>query len=213
MRECPVSDRCLAADSCRRSCNLRSNSAPSDGGNQIQNRHEHNVSSVATLLQANDTSMNELSVIARIVQQEDLNFLLTNRIPRRLLTRLMGRVSRIENPLVCSACIALWRLFSDLDLEEAKRSGSRACMSALRASSSRARAPSIPTRRCSSSPSDAIVGACGKAAGWHRAAGQRIPVSADRSAAGSRTRELLPRRPVRDAAPDLQHVSPLSCAV
>ena len=65
--------------------------------------------------------MNELSVIARIVQQEDINFLLTNRIPRRLLTRLMGRLSRIENPWVCSACIALWRVFSDLDLSEIGR--------------------------------------------------------------------------------------------
>src|SRR5271165_7169619 len=64
--------------------------------------------------------MNEISMIARIAQQEDLNFLLTNRIPRRLLTRLMGRVSRIENPWVCSACIALWRLFTDLDLSDAK---------------------------------------------------------------------------------------------
>ena len=28
--------------------------------------------------------------ILRLLQQEDLNFLLTNRIPRRLLTRFMG---------------------------------------------------------------------------------------------------------------------------
>jgi len=33
----------------------------------------------------------------------------------------MGWLSRIEQPLVCGVCIALWRLFSDLDLSEAKK--------------------------------------------------------------------------------------------
>ena len=36
----------------------------------------------------------------RVLEQEDINFLLTNRIPRRLLTRFMGWFSRIEQPLV-----------------------------------------------------------------------------------------------------------------
>ncbi len=33
----------------------------------------------------------------------------------------MGWLSRIEQPWVCASCIALWRLFSDLDLSEAKK--------------------------------------------------------------------------------------------
>jgi len=57
----------------------------------------------------------------RITQQEGLNFLLTNRIPRRGLTLFVGWLSRIENPLVCALCIRAWRLFSDLDLSEAKQ--------------------------------------------------------------------------------------------
>jgi phosphatidylserine decarboxylase len=56
----------------------------------------------------------------RVLQQEDINFLLTNRIPRRWLTQLMGRLSRIERPWFGAAAIAVWRLFSDLDLSEAK---------------------------------------------------------------------------------------------
>ena len=47
----------------------------------------------------------------RVLQQEDLNFLLTNRIPRIALTRFMGWFSQIRQPLVraasiraCSAC-------------------------------------------------------------------------------------------------------------
>ena len=59
--------------------------------------------------------------IQRIVAQEDLNFLLTNRIPRAALTRFMGWFSRIENPLVRDLSIACWRLFSDLDLSEARK--------------------------------------------------------------------------------------------
>jgi phosphatidylserine decarboxylase len=62
------------------------------------------------------------SLLARVVQNERLNFLLTNRIPRRPLTRLMGWFSRIESPLLCRASIAAWRLFApDLDLSDAKK--------------------------------------------------------------------------------------------
>jgi phosphatidylserine decarboxylase len=59
--------------------------------------------------------------ILRIFDQEDVNFLLTNRIPRRLATQFIGWFSQIEQPLVRDASIKLWRLFSDLDLAEAKK--------------------------------------------------------------------------------------------
>jgi phosphatidylserine decarboxylase len=59
--------------------------------------------------------------ILRIFDQEDINFLLTNRIPRRLATQFIGWFSQIEQPLVRDASIKLWRLFSDLDLAEAKK--------------------------------------------------------------------------------------------
>jgi phosphatidylserine decarboxylase len=53
---------------------------------------------------------------------ERLNFLLTNRLPRRWLTLFMGRFSRIENPLVRALSIGTWRLFvDDLRLHEAKK--------------------------------------------------------------------------------------------
>jgi phosphatidylserine decarboxylase len=60
-------------------------------------------------------------LISALTQQEDLNFLLTNRIPRAALTRFMGWFSKIENPLVRDASIACWRMFSDLDLSEARK--------------------------------------------------------------------------------------------
>ena len=61
------------------------------------------------------------SQMLRVLAQEDINFLLTNRIPRRLLTQFIGWFSRIEQPLVRDLSIGVWRLFSDLDLREAKQ--------------------------------------------------------------------------------------------
>jgi len=60
-------------------------------------------------------------LLAKLSRQEDLNFLLTNRIPRRLATEFMGWYSKIEQPLVRDLSIRIWRLFSDLDLSEAKQ--------------------------------------------------------------------------------------------
>src|SRR5512138_1046608 len=59
-------------------------------------------------------------VINRITQQEQLNFLLTNRIPRRYATILIGWLSKRENVIVRTILLTLWRIFSDLDLSEAK---------------------------------------------------------------------------------------------
>ena len=60
--------------------------------------------------------------IKNLLNQEDLNFLLTNRLPRKWLTEFMGRFSKIKNPWVRDASIAIWKYFSDLDLSEAKKS-------------------------------------------------------------------------------------------
>ena len=59
------------------------------------------------------------SLIAQLALQEDFNFLVTNRIPRRLVTQFMGWFSKIEQPLVRDLSIAIWRLFADPDLAEA----------------------------------------------------------------------------------------------
>jgi len=63
------------------------------------------------------------SYLKRLTQSERLNFLLTNRIPRRYATLFMGWFSKLENPLIRKLSIGLWRLFADdLDLTEAKHS-------------------------------------------------------------------------------------------
>src|SRR5271168_2786318 len=61
------------------------------------------------------------SRLLRLFAQEDVNFLLTNRIPRRHLTQFVGWFSRIEQPLIRDLSIGVWRQFSGLDLREAKK--------------------------------------------------------------------------------------------
>ena len=114
-----------------------------------------------TLLQTNDIEMTAKALIARVVQQEDINFLLTNRIPRRLLTQLVGWLSRIEQPLVTRGCIALWRLFSDLDLGEARETRFKSVRDCFTRELRDGARPIDPDPGVLISPCDALVGACG----------------------------------------------------
>jgi phosphatidylserine decarboxylase len=101
----------------------------------------------------------------RVFEQEDLNFLLTNRIPRRLATLFIGWFSKIEQPLVRDASIGLWRLFSGLDLREAKAVQFRSMHECfIRELKDGARTVN-PDPAVLTSPCDAIVGACGAIAG------------------------------------------------
>ncbi len=52
---------------------------------------------------------------------EALNFFLTNRLPRRLVTRFFGKISHFQNRLFVKLSLYLWQVFSSgLDLSEAK---------------------------------------------------------------------------------------------
>jgi phosphatidylserine decarboxylase len=103
--------------------------------------------------------------ILRLLAQEDINFLLTNRIPRRLLTQFIGRFSRIERPVVRDLSITLWRLFSDLDLGEAKETEFRSLHDCFIRELKDGARPIDRTPGILVSPCDAIVGACGSIAG------------------------------------------------
>lgn len=103
--------------------------------------------------------------IQQICAQEDLNFLITNRIPRQTLTRFMGWFSKIEQPLVRDLSVAVWKFFSDLDLSEAKKqhfSSLHDCFTRQLRAGAREIDPA-PGVICS--PSDGIVGACGSLEG------------------------------------------------
>lgn len=101
------------------------------------------------------------SAIARIVQQEDINFLLTNRIPRRLATRFMGWFSRIEQPLIRDASIGIWRLFADLDLSDAESRRFRSLHDCFIRRLKPGARPVDSDPALLVSPCDAIVGASG----------------------------------------------------
>jgi len=101
----------------------------------------------------------------RVFEQEDVNFLLTNRIPRRLLTLLVGWFSKIEQPLVRDASIGLWQLFSGLDLREAKQERFRSMHDCFVRELKDGARPIDRDPAILVSPCDAIVGACGSMAG------------------------------------------------
>ena len=99
--------------------------------------------------------------LLKILHQEDINFLLTNRIPRRLATRWMGWLSKIENPLVARASIAVWRLFADLDLSDAQQQSFKSLHACFTRALKPGARPVDADARVLASPCDAIVGACG----------------------------------------------------
>ena len=107
--------------------------------------------------------MNRQSVLHRLLQQEDLNFLLTNRSPRRLLTRFMGWFSEIEQPMVRDLSIGAWKLFAgDPNLHEAKKAHFTSLHDCFIRELKDGARPIDPTPGVLVSPCDAIVGASGR---------------------------------------------------
>lgn len=103
--------------------------------------------------------------IAKILQHEDINFLLTNRIPRRWLTKLIGWLSKIEQPVVRDLSIGIWRLFSDLDLSDAKKSEFKSMHDCFIRELKDGARPIDDDSNVLTSPCDAIVGAHGRIEG------------------------------------------------
>jgi len=115
-------------------------------------------------LQLNDSVMKLRSVIAGLVQHEDLNFLLTNRIPRRWLTLFLGWFSKLEQPFIRDCSLAIWRLFSELDLSEARRTHFKSLHDCFTRELKEGVRPLDPDPATLVSPSDGIIGASGKLA-------------------------------------------------
>lgn len=100
--------------------------------------------------------------VRRFALNEDLNFLLTNRVPRIALTRFMGWFSRIRQPLVRSASMAVWKTFTDLDLSDAKKQRFDSLHDCFTRELREGARPVNPEPALLTSPCDAIVGACGR---------------------------------------------------
>jgi phosphatidylserine decarboxylase len=115
------------------------------------------------------TGVNQVTVtdlLRRLGQHETLNFIATNRLlPRQLLTRWFGKFSQIEQPWVRDLSLATWRMFTDLDLSDAKRqdfASLHACF--IRELQPGAR-PVDPDPQTVTSPCDGIVVMCGQVEG------------------------------------------------
>lgn len=101
-----------------------------------------------------------------LTTKEQLNFLITNRIPRRWLTQFMGWYSKIENPTLTKVSIALWAAFSDdLQLNDAKKQRFKSLQECFTRELKDGLRPIDSDTEIVTSPCDAIVGACGNIEG------------------------------------------------
>ncbi len=105
--------------------------------------------------------MKIIEALRRIAANEDLNFLLTNRIPRLAATRFMGWFSKIENRWVCKSSIAVWKLFTDVDLDEAERREFRSLHECFVRPLKPGARPIHADPEVLTSPCDGIIGAFG----------------------------------------------------
>ena len=105
--------------------------------------------------------MNTLRLRDRLLLQEDLNFLLTNRVPRIALTHFMGWYSQLRSPMLTRFSIAVWRLFTDLDLSDSKHQQFDSLHDCFTRELKQGSRPIDDRQEIVASPCDGIVGACG----------------------------------------------------
>lgn len=101
----------------------------------------------------------------RLLQQESLNFVLTNRLPRVALTRFMGRFSKVRQPLVRDVSIALFKFFGGLDLSEARKQRFDSLHDCFVRELKEGARPFDADPQVICSPSDGTVGGHGRIAG------------------------------------------------
>jgi phosphatidylserine decarboxylase len=107
-----------------------------------------------------ETSIQQLS------KKEQLNFLLTNRIPRRWLTFFVGWLSQIQSPLLTKILIGVWSIFAeDLRLQDAKKQTFTSLGECFTRELKDGLRPVVGHPDTVTSPCDAIVGACGQIQG------------------------------------------------
>lgn len=104
--------------------------------------------------------------IQKLTKGEQLNFLLTNRIPRRYLTFFVGWLSQIQSPLLTKFLIKIWQMFADdLRLQDAKKQTFTSLGDCFTRQLKDGLRPVVQHPDTVTSPCDAIVGAYGKIEG------------------------------------------------
>jgi phosphatidylserine decarboxylase len=130
------------------------------------------------------------SLIDALWQQEDVNFFLSNRIPRRLLTRLVRWISGIEQPVVRDVSIALFARFAgDLRLHEARKTAFTSLHDCFVRELKAGARPIADDARLFVSPCDGIVVATGTIDGTELVQAKGLTYSLDELLASGRTAE------------------------
>src|SRR5262245_57800882 len=160
-RGCPAREACLARESLSRCPTLASAPSVATVPRPAATLERACESMPQQNAEEDYRTMTLRAVLDGLLAHEQLNFLLSNRIPRRALTRLMGWFSKIELPLIRTCSIALFRVFCTPDLAEAKKPTFKSlhdCFIRELKAGARPidRAPSVLV-----SPCDGIVGASG----------------------------------------------------
>ena len=101
------------------------------------------------------------SALTDVFLQEDINFLVTNRIPRRYATLFIGWLSRIRCRPLTRAFVAVWGLFDDLELEDARTREFRSIRECFTRELHDDARQIDPDPCTVTSPCDAVVGAFG----------------------------------------------------
>lgn len=120
------------------------------------------------------------SVWARVFMQEDLNFLVTNRLPRRWATQFMGWFTRIKSRRLTRLSLGVWKYFADdLRLEEAVRTDFESLHECFTRELKPGTRPVCPDTSVLVSPCDAEVGAVGRIEGTRVYQSKGFPYSLD----------------------------------
>ena len=134
--------------------------------------------------------MSPRQLVDAILQRDSVNFALTNRLPRRLATRAAGWFSRIEQPLVRDASIALWRAFAGgLDLSDARKTRFDSLHDCF-IRELRDGARPIDAEAALVSPCDGIVVGCGRLADTTLVQAKGLTYTLDELLAGASVTEL-----------------------
>lgn len=102
------------------------------------------------------------AALATVFLQEDINFLVTNRIPRRYASLLVGWFSRVRSRRLTKVSVAAWRFFApDLELEQAKTRDFESLRDCFVRELREGARPLDGDPRVVTSPCDAVIGTFG----------------------------------------------------
>jgi phosphatidylserine decarboxylase len=106
--------------------------------------------------------MRQSAAINRLTARERINFLLTNRLPRRWATLFVGRISRIENRVVTRVGLRVWRAFAgDFGFHESKHTRFKSIHDCFTRELKPGARPVVADRDVVVSPCDGIIGSHG----------------------------------------------------